>query len=197
MDTAQSQVTLLVDPVCPWSWRAAQWILEARAVRSIRVSWGLLSLEFLNRHQPSHPMMERFKSNRMAMRLLWWASLRGGNRALESVYLGVARAFHEQGKPLELEDTLRGALVEAGLPPEWVEEAAGNEELDRDLWCEYQELASTGAFGVPTLLFGDSKVPYYGPVITSVPAAERAGDLWDHVAGLARHEYFCELKRPR
>jgi hypothetical protein len=54
-----------------------------------------------------------------------------------------------------------------------------------------------GAFGVPTLYFGDNPAPYFGPVIDPAPTGEDAARLWDHLFGIATLPCFYELKRPR
>jgi hypothetical protein len=38
-------------------------------------------------------------------------------------------------------------------------------------------------------------VAFFGPVISRLPAPDQAGELWDHVVGLARFPGFAELKR--
>lgn len=192
-----SAVRVLVDPVCPWTYRTAQWLCEVRQVRPVEISWGLLSLEYINREQPGHPLVARFRSNRLAMRLLLMASRLRGNTGLERLYLALATAVHHRGQPLDKEATLADALLQAGLPGDWLQEVLHTPQLDQELWVQYEEVSTTGAFGVPTLFFGESEVPYYGPVLDKVSTGEEAGDLWDHVAGLARHECFYELKRPR
>lgn len=197
MEPEVTSVQVAVDPLCPWCWRVAQWLGEVRAVRSLQVEWTILSLEYLNREQPDHPMMDRFKSNRAAMRLLVMTQRRAGNLKLEELYRALGEAVHDRGQRIEEEEVLKRALGKARLPEQWLGEALQNQDLDRELWRVYGELCSTGAFGVPTIFFGPGRIPYYGPVISKVPKGEEAGDLWDHVAGLARHEYFYELKRPR
>lgn len=192
-----SSIEVAVDPLCPWCWRVAQWLREVRAVRSLQVTWRPLSLEYLNRDRPDHPMMSRFKSNRAAMRLLGMTQRKAGDLKLEELYWALGEAVHERGEGLEEEEVLKRALGRVGLPEQWLGEAFQDLELDRGLLRLYEDICSTGAFGVPTLFFGPERVPYYGPVISRVPRGEEAGDLWDHVAGLARHEYFYELKRPR
>lgn len=197
MESSVISIEVAVDPLCPWSWRVAQWLREVRAVRPLEIKWGFLSLEYLNRNQPQHPMMSRFKSNRTAMRLLGMIQSRAGNLKLEELYLALGEAVHERGEGLEEEEVLKRALERADLPGHWLGEALQTPDLDRELWRLYEELCSKGAFGVPTIFFGPSRIPYYGPVISRVPRGEEAGDLWDHVVGLTRHEYFYELKRPR
>ncbi len=191
------RVRFLVDPICPWTFRAAQWIREVRLVRPVRVEWGLLSLEYINRGQPDHPMRERFSQNRWAMRLLAKAAMDHGNEALERLYFELAGACHDRGEDLSEESTLLEAATRSGWPRQWVEGTRDDSGLDQALWASYGSHCATGAFGVPTLYLEGRDVPYYGPVIDRVPVGEAAADLWDHVLGLTRHDCFFELKRPR
>lgn len=197
MEAGIVSILVAVDPLCPWCWRVAQWLREVRAFRSVQVKWAPLSLEYLNRNQPEHPMMHRFKTNRAAMRLLHMTQALAGDSKQEELYWALGEAVHERGEPLEENEVLQEALARAGLPGKWLEETLQNPELDGELWNSYQDLCSTGAFGVPTIFWGPNRRPYYGPVISQVPKGEEAGDLWDHVAALTRHDYFYELKRPR
>lgn len=191
------QVKFLLDPVCPWTFRAALWIREVRLVRPVSVEWGLLSLEYINRGRPDHPMMERFSQNRWAMRLMAKAAMNDGNEALEGLYFELAEACHERGERLNEESTLLQAAAKSGRPMEWVEETRDDSGLDEALWASYGSHCATGAFGVPTLYLEGRDVPYYGPVIDRVPLGEAAADLWGHILGLTRHDCFFELKRPR
>lgn len=191
------QVRFLLDPVCPWTHRAALWMREVRLVRPVSVEWGLLSLEYINRGEPHHPMRERFFRNRWAMRFLAKAARSGGNEALERLYFELAGACHDRGERLDEGSTLVEAAARCGSPRGWVEETEDDPRLDEELWASYGSHCATGAFGVPTLYLEGRDVPYYGPVIDRVPLGEEAGDLWDHVLGLTRHDCFYELKRPR
>jgi|YNPNPStandDraft_1061719.scaffolds.fasta_scaffold00318_14 hypothetical protein len=191
------QIRFLLDPVCPWTFRAALWIREVRLLRPVSVEWGLLSLEYINRGQPDHPMKERFSQNRWAMRLLAKAAMEGGNEAVEGLYFELAEACHERGERLDEESTLLRAATRSGSPVEWVPQTREAPGLDGALWASYAAHCATGAFGVPTLYPEGRGIPYYGPVIDRVPTGTQAADLWDHVLGLTRHDCFFELKRPR
>lgn len=191
------EVRILVDPVCPWTYRTARWLLEVRGLLAIEILWGLLSLEFINRGVPDHPMAQKFKANRLAMRVLHIAWERMGNRGLEEAYLSLARYIHEMGMPVEEPDTLVEALKARGLPPGWVDEAKEDESLDARLWDLYSQETSRGVFGVPTIFFGNSEVGYYGPVISKVPESQEALTLWRGIEKLVGLSFFYELKRPR
>ena len=88
------------------------------------------------------------------------------------------------------------ALSEAGLDPAWRTEAAEPGMEDRIL-AEHQDgIERLKAFGVPTLSINGQR-GFFGPVITSVPTGEDAGELWDHIAWLAARDDFFEYKRSR
>jgi len=60
-----------------------------------------------------------------------------------------------------------------------------------------EALALTGKdVGTPIIHFEPPDgVAFFGPVISRLPKEETAGELWDHVVGLARFPGFAELKR--
>ena len=50
--------------------------------------------------------------------------------------------------------------------------------------------------GTPILHFQPPEgTAFFGPVISRLPSDEQAGELWDHVVGLATFPGFAELKR--
>lgn len=195
--TGMTQVRILVDPVCPWTYRTARWLLGVRGLLNIEVAWGLLSLEYVNRGVPGHPMAQRFRANRLAMRALRIAGDRLGEKGIEELYLSLAQLVHEGGMSLGDLGTVRAALKARGLPWDWADEAQGDESLEARLWEQYERETSKGAFGVPTLFFGGQEVPYYGPVISKVPQGEEAIALWRGIVELVNLDFFYELKRPR
>lgn len=188
------RVGILVDPICPWTLRTSMWLVEVRRSIPIEIEWGLLSLEYVNRGNPS---AERFKKNRLAMRVLFIVSERNGMSSLEQMYLTLAKMVHHRGMALEGEDTILEALSASGLESSLLEDAKRKIHLDRELWSLYASHCESGAFGVPTIYFGNSKRPFYGPVIDLVPQGSEAVELWQYVKGLASLEFFYELKRER
>ena len=60
-----------------------------------------------------------------------------------------------------------------------------------------EALALTGKdVGTPIIHFEPPDgVAFFGPVISRLPSEDAAGELWDHVVGLARFPGFAELKR--
>ncbi len=190
-------VRFMFDPACPWAWRTSQWIREARKRRPIRVEWGLYSLEYANRKSTDERYRSSVRKSRVALRLLYLAREEGGEEAIDKLYLALGRARHERGEQLDRPAVLESALTESGLDSSLLDRAQVETELDDTLRSGYEALEATGAFGVPTLYFGNDTTPYFGPVIDPVPADEEAAKLWDNLSGIAQRPYFFELKRPR
>ncbi|MDQ3055024.1 MAG: hypothetical protein M3R66_14770, partial [Actinomycetota bacterium] len=88
-------------------------------------------------------------------------------------------------------------LREAGLPTD-LADALDEESWDREIRADGEEaLMLTGKdVGTPIIHFEPPDgVAFFGPVISRLPEKETAGELWDHVVGLARFPGFAELKR--
>jgi len=88
------------------------------------------------------------------------------------------------------------ALAEAELDPAWRTEAAEPGVEERILTEHQDAIERLKAFGVPTISINGQR-GFFGPVITSVPTGEDAGELWDHIAWLAARDDFFEYKRSR
>lgn len=195
--TNAADVTIHVDPACPWAWLTSRWLAEVEKVRPIRVTTRLFDLAEANRstdadegHRRSHGAGE------VALRVLVAARRAGGDEALARLYTELGEAHHERGEPLDDQGMLSCALAAAGLDP-GLEEAARNDPTTLDeLLAEHRAIAERGAFGVPTLVLGDA-APTFGPVIDTRITGEAAGELWDRVAWLLTAPSFYELKRER
>jgi hypothetical protein len=99
----------------------------------------------------------------------------------------------EKGTAAYLEPVLERAGLPRGLAA-----ALDDDRWDAALRAETDEaLALTGRdVGTPILHFEPPEgVAFFGPVISRLPAEDRAVELWDHVVGLARFPGFAELKR--
>lgn len=192
-----THVRFLFDPACPWAYRASLWIREAAKTRPLEIEWGLLSLEYINRNQMEAAYLNLLRENRWAMRLLAKARQVSGNQAMGDLYFAVGKARHERQQALNDLKVLAGALEQAGLPADLLEESRVDDGLDAKLEQDYARTVKLGAFGVPTLFLDNGSSPFYGPLIDVVPRGEEAGKLWDYVSGLMQMPYFYELKRSR
>lgn len=186
------------DPLCPWAWLTSRWVaaLEERGV--LQVEWALFSLEVVNEGTEE---IERkaLRRGTPALRTAVAVRRRYGSSGLGAYYTALGTHVHEQGQPIEEQDTLRGALDEAGLPTSLLEEALADDSTWQEVLRDHQALVDrTRSFGVPTIVLDGGDGPaIFGPVISLVPEGDDAVELWQHVAWLTRYGSFAELKRER
>lgn len=195
--TNPTDLTLHIDPACPWAWLTSRWLVEVEKVRPIRVTTRLFVLAEINRDsEPDERHLRFHRASETAMRVMVAARRAGGDAALARVYTELGEAHHERGEPLDEPGMLSRALAAAGLDP-GLAEAAGSDPTTLDeLLAEHRAIAGRGAFGVPTLVLGDA-APTFGPVVDVRITGEAAGELWDRVAWLLTTPSFYELKRER
>jgi len=188
-------VDFYFDVSCPWAWRTALWIREVAKVRPIQITWKFLSLAKIN--EAGDYSRDSHTASHATFPLLSRARERGGNEAVERLYLALGQARHERKESLADAAVIERALTEAGLDPAWRTEAAAEPGMEERILAEHQEgVERLKAFGVPTLSINGQR-GFFGPVITSVPTGKDAGELWDHIAWLAAREDFFEYKRSR
>jgi 2-hydroxychromene-2-carboxylate isomerase len=192
--TQKQPVDFYFDPSCPWAWRTALWIQEVEKVRSIEVTWKFLSLAKIN--DKGDYARDSHAASHATFPLLARAREQFGNEAVRRLYVALGKARHERKEDLADAGVIESALKEAGLDPSWRIDAVAPGVEERIL-AEHQEgLDRHGAFGVPTIAVAGQR-GFFGPVITSVPTGEDAGELWDHISWLAARDDFFEYKRSR
>jgi predicted DsbA family dithiol-disulfide isomerase len=195
--TNTTDVTIHVDPACPWAWLTWRWLGEAEKVRPLRVTTRLFVLAEVNRdREPDERQLRFHRASETALRVLVAARRAGGDPALARFYRELGEAHHERGEPLDSDAVLHGALAAAGLDPGLAESALADPSTLEELLAEHRAIAARGAFGVPTLVLGEA-APTFGPVVDTRITGEAAGELWDRVAWLLASGSFYELKRER
>ena len=200
------------DPVCPFAWITGKWVRLVTAQRGYSVQWRFISLRIINSHldyaanfppdyEAGHTAGKKLLRVAAATRAAHGHDAVGalyeqlGNRIFE-----VDRSMRPYGNGVELRDTpdfAAAALAAAGLPVA-LADSLDDATLDVVLQEESDEaLALTGRdVGTPILHFQPPNgLALFGPVISELPAPDRAGELWDHVVGLAGFAGFAELKR--
>lgn len=208
------------DPVCPFCWMTSKWLRLVQAERGLSVDWRFISLRLVNGEvdYDSHFPPEYEAGHTAGLRLLRVAArarAEHGREAMGPLYAAMgARIFdtapvvrsRDGGDPTRDEQVReeRGTrgfvepiLAAAGLPIE-LAVALDDESLDAEIRAETDEaLRLTGKdVGTPIIHFEPpAGVAFFGPVISRLPSAESAGELWDHVVGLTRFAGFAELKR--
>lgn len=195
-------VGLWFDPLCPWAWLTSRWLLEVERVRDVRARFHVMSLAVLNEGREDVDPWYRFLARRGwgPVRVCTAAEQKYGSQALRPLYGAIGEAIHERRAGWGA-DTLRAALVEAGLDPV-LAGAAGSEEHDDALRASHRaglepvgEDAGTPVIHVP--LPGGGTVACFGPVVKPAPRGEAAGRLWDAVVTMAGPGGCFEFKRAR
>ncbi len=191
-----AKLSIYVDPACPWAWRTALWAREVRAQRPVEVQWKLFSLTEVHRGDDLAPANQ--PPTDPVMRVLVQARRQGGNEALERLYLALGRARHERRENLKSPEVLGAALEEAGLPGALLQQALDDSTTEAEVLAEHRDAVERlGAFGVPWLVLDERSFGLFGPVISEVPRAEAALELWEHTSWFLTQPYFYELKRER
>jgi len=181
------------DPRCPWAWQASKWIREVETVRDVEVEWCLFSLEVVNGDLDTEALLKEGD----ALRTLALARRIEGNAAVGRVYQALGERVHERPRERMGDRPIRAALGEAGFDPSLFDEATADVSTNQDVRDEHDAaVAEVGAFGVPVTVLPSGE-GMFGPVISTAPSGDAAGQLWDHVEWLIRQEGFFELKRER
>ncbi len=192
------------DPVCPWAWITSRWMTEVAAVRAVRVHWNFISLKVINEAKAldSEYLSRVSESHARGLRLLRVAAAvrhDAGPHAVHGVYTAFGTVIHPQqeGKSLDDVAAIATALKGAGADPALASQA-DNTDWDAQIRASSAlALSRTGKdVGTPIITYappdGNS---LFGPVLSSAPKGEAAGELWDHVGYVARNPEFAELKR--
>jgi 2-hydroxychromene-2-carboxylate isomerase len=198
------------DPVCPFAWLTSKWVRIVAAQRDYSVDWRFISLRILNSHidYATHFPPNYEEGHTAGLRLLRVvARVRAehGRDAVGPLYQAIGTRIFDTSRdvdPLSASDqasqhTVEPLLRDAGLPTD-LAEALGDQTLDDEIRAETDEaLALTGGdVGTPILHFQPpGGTAFFGPVISRLPSADQAGELWDHVIALAAFPGFAELKR--
>ncbi|MGH3757433.1 disulfide bond formation protein DsbA [Actinophytocola sp.] len=199
-------VDVWVDPLCPWAWQTARWLLEVERTRRVPVGFQVMSLAVLNEGRVDVDQWYRFLARRGwgPVRVCVTAVEKYGEEVLRPLYLAMAERIHRRREGWG-PGMLRGALADVGLD-QVLADAAGRPEHDEAV----RESHAAGvrpagdAAGTPMVHMrrtggpgGDFRTAFFGPVLSPAPAGEDAGRLWDALCVMAEMPGFAELRRPR
>ncbi|MEO7020411.1 MAG: DsbA family protein [Ktedonobacteraceae bacterium] len=192
-----AKISFHFDPLCPLAWRTALWICEVKNVRPLDVTWRFFSLEIINRKEGATPSFQT-DASWPSLRTLALARRKGGNEAVERLYLTLGAAKHGHQEDIRQVEVLQTALKKAELDPAWAAEALSDESTTAEVLADHNESVQRyRAFGVPTIAFEGVEAGFYGPIIRDVPRGEEAGEWWDHLEWSLRQPNLFELKRER
>lgn len=211
---ASTDIHFYFDPVCPFCWLTSKWIRMVRDERDLTVEWRFISLRLINSHidYDAHFPPEYEAGHTAGLRLLRVAArarAEHGQQAVDSLQAAFGAHLFDTPPAADVTDERehrerRGTrtfvepiLRDAGLPVD-LARALEEEEWDAEIRADgEQALSLTGKdVGTPIIEFQPPDgVAFFGPVISRLPDRGAAGELWDHVVGLAQFPGFSELKR--
>ena len=195
--TTPVSINFHFDPLCPWAWRTALWLREARNVRPVDVHWRLFSLEIANRKEGVEPDYVNGRGW-TALRSLALARRQRGNEGIEKLYLTLGTAAHGRNENIQERTVVEACAEQVGFGADLVENALADESTIKDVLADHEEVKSRyDGFGVPTIAIEGSNLGFYGPILHTVPTGEEAGDLWDYTAWALHQPNLFELKRDR
>lgn len=208
-----ADIRFYFDPVCPFCWLTSKWIRMVQAERDLTVDWRFISLRLINEHidYDAHFPPEYEAGHTAGLRLLRAvarAREEHGAPAVDSLQAALGAHIFDTPPAHPTDATATGEgrgtraflepiLREVGLPTD-LADALDDPSWDDAIRADGDEArALTGTdVGTPIIHFEPPDgVAFFGPVISRLPEPEQAGELWDHVVGLARFPGFAELKR--
>ena len=185
------------DPACPFAWITSRWILEVEEVRDISVTWHIMSLAYLNEDKDdiSDDYREFLSDKWGPVRVCMAAQQQHGQDALPPLYTALGTRRHEGKREFD-RAMIEESLAEAGLPTD-LAAAMDDNSYDEDIRKSHHlGMDQVGnEVGTPTIAF--EGVAFFGPVLSSIPRGEEAGELWDGCVAVAKVPTFYELKRSR
>lgn len=189
-------VEMWFDPVCPWAWLTARWLMEVEKVRTVSVTWSVMSLAVLN--EKAHvsdsyrSLMDRAWG---PVRVIVAASQEHGDEVVKPLYDAIGQRIHLQ-RMKDYDRVVAEALDECGLPPS-LARAAHQKKYDAALRRSHRRGIRLVGTDVGTPIIAVDDIAFFGPVITPAPKGEAAGRLWDGTLLVASTPGFFELKRTR
>ncbi len=190
-----ADVVLYLDPVCPFSWVTARWLLDAAQSTHTPVAPRQMSLAVLNEGQDGDAkqqhMMER--STRLG-RLFAAAVAEGKPDTFAGLYDAIGRRIHVRRDELTAA-AIREALDENGVE-ERLAEALDDSGFDEAVRRAHQ--ASQHALGDEAgspIIAVDGRA-FSGPVLTRTPNTRDGVRLLEALVTIAGVPEFAVLQRP-
>ncbi|MBW1595761.1 disulfide bond formation protein DsbA [Streptomyces sp. JJ38] len=208
------EVDLWFDPLCSRTWITYRWLREVERVRPVRVRPHCAGVAVMRADALPGGAPEGPDPARGPARVLAAAGVERGRCTLAPLYEAMARRLHTEGGGLAgwcerwdgtdpgptVDDPIRAALMEVGLCPSLAREMAVS-TWDDVLRAEHRRIPGAGegpgaaaVTDVPVLSV-NGHVGRYGPVLSAIPADERAGRVWDGFRAIASEELIVEVRQ--
>ncbi|MEZ5247445.1 MAG: hypothetical protein R2707_20320 [Acidimicrobiales bacterium] len=197
------------DPVCPFAWVTSRWVTLVAEQRDLHVDWRFIGLRILNEDKdyekdfpPGYPEFHALGLRGLrvaaAVRAAEGRALMGPlyTKLGEGIWNRLPDGSGDILSGYDEEAATRSALVACGLDGSFADHLHDESQDDIIRADTEDALGRTGRdVGTPIVALADDGPAFFGPVISRVPSADEAGDLWDAVMTLARWPGFSEMKR--
>ncbi|PPJ32276.1 DsbA family protein [Nocardia nova] len=190
-----TDITLYVDPVCPFSWVTARWLQTAAADAGARVTLRQMSLAVLNEgHEVDadhRPMLER---SRRIGRVFAAATRLYGVEGFTRLYHEFGTVAHTRREPIS-DETMRTMLTRAGMDPALADDAE-DMTLDESVADAHRhsQQALGDRSGSPIVVIDGRG--FSGPVLTEIPGPREGKQLFDALVIVASTPGFAAMQSP-
>lgn len=199
MDVRQqdAELTVYIDFLCPWAYRASMWLADVEKAGRVRASWRFFSLSQNARNREGKGNPPVWEANPQAKGIPAFksaiAAREQGEEAYNSYRLALQRARHEDGMQVDDPRTQLEAARRSGIDVANFEQDLGTVDLV-PLAREHGEAVRRGIFGVPTLSWPEGR-SYYVKITELIPK-NRAVALYDAIETVHRFGEIVEIKTP-
>ena len=191
------ELTVYIDFLCPWAYRAAMWLDDVEKAGRVRADWRFFSLSQNARYREGQGGRPVWETNPRAKGIPAFTSAIAARRQGEDAYnryrLALQKARHQDGMPVDELPTQLEAARRSGLDVSRFERDLDEADLE-PLAREHAEAVRRGIFGVPTLSWPEGR-SYYLKITELIPKT-RAVALYDAIEGVHRFGEIVEIKTP-
>lgn len=206
---SKSNVTIYYDYLCPYVYRAAEWIhlLEETEPDQLEANWRFFSLKQVNHRlrdgwqiwdQPAQDADWESQESARSLRFFWAAEAarRQGDAAFKRFHLNLLRAIHAEKREMDDWDAVQTVAIESELNMGHFQQDIGDSTALERLAEDHQAGAAQNVFGTPTFDFPDADPAYIK--IAQVLNEQEARELWHSFQTMVVGQpYVKEIKRPQ